>query len=123
VVGELVGKGLVAPEDAARHPRRHVITQALGSPRGISPHVAAHPVEPGDRYMLCTDGLTTMVSEGAIRSILRAEPPPTACKQLIQAANDAGGVDNVTVVVMKFIPSGRKIRQLRGPGRGGEHGG
>lgn len=103
VVCDLVGKGLVDPEDVARHPQRHIITQAVGSHRGISPHVAAHAVEPGDCFMLCTDGLTTMVSEEVIRAILEAEPPPTACKQLIEAANDAGGIDNVTVVVMKFI--------------------
>ncbi len=53
--------------------------------------------------LLCTDGLTTMVSEDVIRTILEADPPPTACKQLVEAANDAGGIDNVTVVVMKFI--------------------
>ena len=103
VVCDLVREGLVAPEDAARHPQRHIITQALGSHRGISPHVAAHAVEPGDCIMLCTDGLTTMVSEDAIRTILATEPPPTACIQLIESANDAGGIDNVTVVVMKFI--------------------
>ena len=50
VVYELVREGLVAPEDAARHPKRHIITQALGSHRGISPHVAAHAVEPGDCF-------------------------------------------------------------------------
>ena len=105
VVGDLVREGLVAPEDAARHPQRHLITQALGSYRGISPHIAAYPVEPGDCFMLCTDGLTTMVSEDAIRSILEADPPPTACKQLIEAANGAGGIDNVTVIVMRFIRS------------------
>ena len=92
----------MAPEDAARHPKRHIITQALGSHGGISPHIAAHTVEPGDCFLLCTDGLTTIVSEDAIRTILEAEPPPTACKHLIEAANDAGGIDNVTVVVMKF---------------------
>ena len=103
VVGDLVRAGLVAPEDAASHPQRHIITQALGSHREISPHVAAHVVEPSDCFMLCTDGLTTMVSEDAIGTILEAESPPTACVQLIDAANGAGGIDNVTVVVMRFI--------------------
>ncbi len=103
VVCDLVREGLVAPEDAARHPQRHIITQSLGSYMRIIPHVAAHAVEPGDCIMLCTDGLTTVVSEDAIRTILEAEPTPTACNQLIEAANDAGGIDNVTVVVMKFI--------------------
>ena len=68
------------------------------------PVVAAHAVEPGDCFMLCTDGLTSMVSEDTIRSILESELPLRACKQLIEAANSAGGLDNVTVVVMKFTP-------------------
>ena len=108
VVCDLVREGLVAPEDAARHPQRHIITQALGSPREISPHVAAHSMEPDDCYLLCTDGLTNMVSEDAIRSILTAHPPSAACKQMIEATNSAGGIDNVTVVVMKFA---RKVGQ------------
>ncbi len=103
VVCDMVEEGLVAPEDAARHPKRHIITQALGSQRGISPHVAAHAIEPGDCFLLCTDGLTTTVSEDAIGSILAAERPTAACKHLIEAANGAGGIDNVTVVVMKFV--------------------
>lgn len=103
VVGDMLREGLVAPEDAVRHPKRYLITQALGSHRGISPHVAAHAKEPGDRFMLCTDGLTDMVSEYAIRNILEAEPPASACKQLVEAAKRAGGVDKVTVVVMRFI--------------------
>ena len=57
-------------------------------------------VEPGDCFMLCTDGLTTVFSEDAIQIILEAEPPPTRCTPLIEAADDAGGIDNVTVVVM-----------------------
>ena len=92
VAGDLVRDGLVAPEDAARHPQRHIITQALGSHRGISPHLSGHSVEPGDCFVLCTDGLTTMVSDDAIRSILEADPPLTASKQLIEAANSAGGL-------------------------------
>ena len=102
VVCDMVEEGLVALKDAARHPKRNLITQALGSHRGIAPHAGAHAVEPGDRFLLCTDGLTTTVSEDDIRSILAAESPPTACKRFIEAANDAGGFDNVTVVVMQF---------------------
>ncbi len=59
-------------------------------------------MQPGDCFILCTDGLTNMVSEGTIEAILKAEPPRIACKKLIEAAIDVGGIDNVTVVVMKF---------------------
>ena len=105
LVCDLVKQGLVAPEDAPRHPQRHIITQALGSLRGIEPHVGAHVVEPGDCFLLCTDGLTAMVSEKAMRTILDSEPPHRACTELIRAANSAGGSDNVTVIIMKFIPT------------------
>ena len=103
VVCDMVDEGLVAPEDAVRHPNRHIITQALGGHGGISPHVTAHDVEPGDLFMLCTDGLTNMVTEVDIGRILDAETPPEACKKLIEAANNAGGADNVTVIVMRLI--------------------
>jgi len=103
LVCDLVDQGLVAPEDAARHPKRHFITQALGSHMGITPHVAAHTVRHGDCYLLCTDGLTTMVSEDMIGSILADESPAMACDHLIEAANNAGGIDNITVVVVKFV--------------------
>ena len=102
VVYDLVHQGIVAPEDATRHPQRHVITQAVGGDRGIRPHVSGHRIEPGDRFVLCTDGLTDMVSEDSIRSILGQERPLRSCARLIDAANDAGGTDNVTVVVIRF---------------------
>ena len=103
VVCDMVDEGLVTPEDAVHHPKRHIITQALGGHGGISPHVTAHDVEPGDCLMLCTDGLTNMVSEVDIGRIIGAETPASACKKLIEAANNAGGADNVTVVVMRLI--------------------
>ena len=113
LVYDMVRRGLVAPQDAARHPRRHVITQALGSYRRLNPHVASHAAEAGDCLMLCTDGLTNTVSEEAIQSILESESPAIACQQLIAAANRAGGIDNITVVVMKFIhqPSDYNVTQ------------
>ena len=109
VVCDLVKDGRVAPADAAQHPQRHIITQSLGSRRGIRPHVAAHAVEPGDCIMLCTDGLTNMVSGDDIANILEAASPRIACNQLIEAANEAGGTDNVTVVVMNFARNRKRI--------------
>ena len=103
IVCDLVREGVLAPEDAARHPRRNIITQALGGRQEITPHVAGHSAKPGDCFMLCTDGLTTMVPEDTIGAILDSEPPLEACKQLIDAANDAGGVDNITVVAIRFM--------------------
>jgi serine/threonine protein phosphatase PrpC len=77
------------------------LTQALGLERGISPDVAEVPLHEGDRLLLCTDGLTNMVDDAGIERILReVEGAQAACDALARAALDAGGVDNVTTVVI-----------------------
>ena len=102
LVAGLLREGLISPEQAKHHPQRHVITQALGLSEEVTPHVSAHQVQPGDRFLLCTDGLTNLVTEEHILEILVDEPPRSACSKLVDAANAAGGTDNITVVVMKF---------------------
>ena len=77
------------------------LTQALGLDRGISPGVLQIPLAPGDRLLLCTDGLTNMVDDAEVESILReAAEPQDACDALTAAALDAGGIDNVTTIVV-----------------------
>jgi len=77
------------------------LTQALGLERGVSPDVVEVPLAVGDRLMLCTDGLTNMVEDGQIEAILReTDDAQAACDALTAAALDAGGVDNVTTVVI-----------------------
>jgi len=77
------------------------LTQALGLERGIKPDVAQVPLASGDRLLLCTDGLTNMVEDARIAAILReTDGAQAACDRLTAAALDAGGVDNVTLVVI-----------------------
>lgn len=102
LVAAMLRDGLIQPEQARHHPQRHVITQALGHDEEIVPHVSAHQVYPGDCYLLCTDGLTTMLPEAAILEIATGKSPQPACRDLITAANTAGGFDNITVVIMQF---------------------
>ena len=102
LVAALLRDGLIQPEQARRHPQRHVITQALGHNEEIIPHVSAHRVYPGDCYLLCSDGLTGMLPEAAIHEIATGKSPQAACRDLITAANTAGGFDNITVVIMQF---------------------
>ena len=102
LVSSLVRDGLITAEQAMGHPRRHVITQALGYGVEVTPHVAAHQVAPGDRVLLCTDGLTNMVPAQRIGEIVAAQPPEMSCAMLINAANAAGGWDNITVVALGF---------------------
>ena len=100
-VGEMVRRGELTPAQAAVHPQRSVITKALGTDGDVYPDVFEVPVEVGDRVMLCSDGLTGMVSDSVIAEILRRDEGPQAVAGLlVQAALDGGGEDNVTVVVV-----------------------
>ncbi|MGH9012947.1 MAG: Stp1/IreP family PP2C-type Ser/Thr phosphatase, partial [Acidimicrobiia bacterium] len=101
LVEEMVRRGELTPEQAEVHPRRSVITRALGIEPGVE--VDLYPVElhEGDRMLLCSDGLTTMIRAEEIAAILRGEPDPQrAANTLVEAANAAGGEDNITVLVI-----------------------
>jgi serine/threonine protein phosphatase PrpC len=104
VVAELVGRGAISPEEARRHPRRNVVTNALGGRHaGVRVDVQRAALGPGDVVLLCTDGLTDMLDDGRIAAILAAEAnPEAACGRLVAEANEAGGRDNVTAVVARF---------------------
>jgi len=100
-VEELVRDGKITEDEAAVHPMRSVITRALGIDETVD--VDVYPVElaPGDLVVLCSDGLTDMVHEDAIAAELRRESDATrAATRLVDTANRAGGVDNITVVVI-----------------------
>ncbi len=104
LVGELIEKGLIQPEDAGAHPFRHVITNVVGGPKaGLHAEVHRLSLEPGDTLLLCTDGLTGMVTDERITAVLQASPTPkAAAEQLVVLANENGGRDNVTVVVARY---------------------
>jgi serine/threonine protein phosphatase PrpC len=100
LVNELIELGRITPEEAESHPHRHLITRVLGlGPVGID--TKNMELEDGDRILLCSDGLTTMVSDFGIHQILAAgEGVEATVWSLIEHANTAGGVDNTTVVVI-----------------------
>jgi serine/threonine protein phosphatase PrpC len=100
-VARMVQDGTITEEEAAVHPERNVITRALGIGEDVKVDQMAIDVRDGDRFLLCTDGLTGMVKEDLLKSILLSTPDPQeAVRKLIEAANAAGGVDNVTAVVL-----------------------
>jgi serine/threonine protein phosphatase PrpC len=104
LMAELVRRGTVQPEDVARHRFRHIITNVVGG-NDVGVNVEAHALEAqaGDRLLLCSDGLTEMVTDETIAATLHAETDPeSACRTLLAKANDAGGRDNVTVVIVRF---------------------
>jgi serine/threonine protein phosphatase PrpC len=104
-VGEMVRRGELTAEQAAVHPHRSVITRALGTDREVDPDVKEISVSEGDRILLCSDGLTGMVSDEQIAALLaQGEVPQAAAESLVKAALAGGGEDNVTVVVVDIMP-------------------
>ena len=103
VVAEQVRSGILTPAQARTSPYRHVITQALGIDREAAPDLMEQPVKPGDTFLLCSDGLTEMVGDGDIGRILAGSGPRDAAQKLIEAANEQGGVDNITAVVVQVV--------------------
>jgi PPM family protein phosphatase len=102
-VGEMVRRGEITAEQAAVHPHRSVITKALGTDGEAEPDLVEVTLEPGDRIMLCSDGLSGMVRGPEIEEVLRqAEGPQAAADALVAAALRGGGEDNVTVVVVEM---------------------
>jgi protein phosphatase len=104
LVAEMVQRGMLKPDEAAHHGYRHVITNVVGgSDPGVRVEVHKLPLESGDVLLLCSDGLTEMVSDQEILGVLQGEADPAeATKRLVARANEQGGKDNVTVVVGRF---------------------
>jgi serine/threonine protein phosphatase PrpC len=100
LVGELVRRGQIAPEKARTHPKRNVITRAVGGQKYIKPDIFSLRLVPGDRLILCTDGLISDLDDSRLADLASpALSPDKAGRQLIEAANRAGGPDNITVVI------------------------
>jgi PPM family protein phosphatase len=105
LVAELVRSGDLTRDQAAEHPQKNLITRALGADEEVDVDTAVLSVEAGDRILLCSDGLSDMVSEAGISEILAQSPddPERAARGLLSAALDAGGNDNITVVVVDVM--------------------
>jgi protein phosphatase len=104
VAAEMVRRGLLSPEEAAKSRMRHVVTNVIGgAEQGV--HVELHRVElrPGDTLLVCSDGVTGMLSDARIAEILNEEnDPEDACQLLVAEANANGGKDNITAIVARF---------------------
>jgi serine/threonine protein phosphatase PrpC len=107
LVGRMVKEGRLRPEDAEHHPQRSIITRALGVDSDVLVDTMTLDVRVRDRLLLCSDGLSSMVDASTIATILGAEPDPqVAAERLIDAANEAGGEDNITVIVVDVVDEG-----------------
>jgi len=102
LVEELLQRGKLTEEEAAEHPQRSIITRALGPEPIVEVDTYSQPVRPGDVVMLCSDGLTSMISEKRVEEVLRDSPGlREAADRLVAEANEAGGRDNITVVLFR----------------------
>jgi PPM family protein phosphatase len=106
-VGRLVESGIVRSEDAESHPQRHILTAALGSGRDVVPDAPEHPVQlqDNDTLLLCTDGLWSLVSEQEMLHTLEGKSPADASLALVDLALERGGPDNITVLILRIMPS------------------
>ena len=122
LVAELVRSGDLTRDQAAEHPQKNLITRALGADEEVDVDTAVVPIEAGDRILLCSDGLSDMVSEAGISEILADSPedPERVARGLLSAALDAGGNDNITIVVVdvKEQPAA-DVRERRDRSSGG----
>jgi serine/threonine protein phosphatase PrpC len=103
-VQELVERGELAPERARHHPLANRITRAIGADRRLHLDVVDGRLEPDDLFLLCSDGLTGMIDDGAIAAILAETDSDVAAERLTEAALAAGGSDNVSVIVVRNAP-------------------
>jgi protein phosphatase len=112
LVEELVRRGRLTEEEAAEHPQRSIITRALGPEPDVEVDTFTQPLRDRDVLLLCSDGLTSMVTEAKVADILRdATSLGDAGRALVKAANDAGGRDNITVVLIRLEEVGARHAQ------------
>src|SRR3954470_2179231 len=103
LVEEFVRQGKLTPEEAEVHPQRSIITRALGPEPDVEVDTFTYPGRDGDVYLICSDGLTGMISESAVAEIIRSSGSlDEAAHGLIDAANENGGRDNITVVLFRL---------------------
>lgn len=113
LMADLIEAGQITPEEARVHPNRSVITRTIGSDIHMRPDIYELNVDAGDRILLCSDGLSSMISNNAIESIMRRQSDAQHCAdELVTAALENGGADNVTVVVAD-VPGFSEVREKK----------
>lgn len=103
LVGELLQSGQITPEQARTHPRKNIITRALGTERHVTGDLYLHRAVPGELILLCSDGLCNELTDGELRELaLHGGPVENGCKRLLDMALMRGGHDNITAVLMEL---------------------
>ena len=100
LVNELIKTGEITREEGKYHPQRNVVTQSIGNSLALRPEIKQLPLEAIDVLMLCSDGLTNMVPSDQLEEFFLNEVKENLAERLVSAANDAGGSDNITVILV-----------------------
>ena len=108
-VAAQVRAGNLTPEQAMGHEKRNVLVQCVGSKEEIVPDVHILSLEPGERFLLCTDGLSNMLSEHDIKTFLQRKDLQTACREMVTLAKERGGRDNITAVIVDIGEEGEML--------------
>ncbi len=117
LVGEMVRRGALTDEEAEQHPQRSILTRALGPDANVEVDVHTHGARDGDTYLLCSDGLTTMVSDDAIHEVVSgSQSMQDKARELVRRANANGGTDNITVVAVMLTGAGMSPPEPAEPG-------
>jgi len=105
LINDYIHQGLLKIEEASQHPLKHVITRALGSGTKVEVDVKAVPLREGDALLLCSDGLSNLLTDEELRTTTLniIHEPQTACERLVDMANEKGGEDNITVVFISSL--------------------
>ena len=102
-IGEALAGGIISQAEAESHPLRNIITKAVGAKEQLEFEVREMEIHPGSLFLLCTDGLHSLVKENEIHSILTSQLNlPTMAQALIDSANQHGGADNITVILLRI---------------------
>jgi len=102
IVQQLVDLGTITPTEAKTHPQKNLITRAIGTEPNIEVDITHTAFKKGDYFLLCTDGLTTFVDDEIITQIIKNNDIDSAIKGLINIANENGGMDNITAILVKI---------------------
>jgi protein phosphatase len=107
MVNRLVEQGVLSKEEASRHPQRNVIYKALGVNRDADLDlIGPMSVQGHDSFLLCSDGLTNLVTDEEMLEMVKKEKPQKACTKLVQLANKRGGDDNITIQILRVVKKG-----------------
>lgn len=101
MVAELMRSGIITKAQAAQHPYRNVITRAVGTAAGVEIDILTHDLLPGDKWLLCSDGLHGCVPEEELKRLMALPELEAAAEQLLQMALEAGGRDNISLILLE----------------------